>query len=68
MNRSATQFWVAIIGVGSLSIITGIAVTLSMLGYASNQGELLLGMLVGGLVSVVTMAATYLFRLNGSGK
>ncbi len=62
MNKQGTQFWVAIIGMGGLAIITGMAVAGSIWGDASNEMAF---MLVGALVSVTSTAAAWLFRLNG---
>ncbi len=63
MNRQITQFWVAIIGMAGLVV----ACLLSIAGmiWAESPSELTF-MLIGGLLSTTTMAATYLFRLNGT--
>ena len=62
MDRQGTQFWVAIIGMGGLVGVTLMAVAGSIFAELPNE---LPFMLVGGLLSIATMAATYLFRLNG---
>ncbi len=56
MNKQGTQFAVAIIGITGLTVLTGISMV-------TETGPT--DIMVGGLISVVTMAATYLFRLNG---
>lgn len=63
MNRQATQFWVAVIGMSGMVGITGIAVTGTAFGDVPLE---LTFALVTGLVSVSSMAAAWLFRLNGS--
>ena len=62
MDRQNTQFWVAVIGMGGLAIITGMAVAGTIWGDAPNEMAF---MLVGGLLSVTSTAAAWLFRLNG---
>lgn len=62
MNRQATQFWVSIIGIVGLAIITGVAVVGAMFYDAPTDMAFLL---IGGLVSVTASATAYLFRLNG---
>lgn len=62
MNRQGTQFWVAVIGMSGLAIITGMAVAGSIWGDAPTEMAF---MLVGGLLSVTSTAAAWLFRLNG---
>ena len=66
MNKGWTQLAVSVIGMIGLVIITGIVVTLQMLGEVTANGDMITGMLVGGLTSVTSMAAAWLFRLNGS--
>jgi len=65
MNRQVTQFWVAIIGMTGLVIITGMTVAGSIWGNIPNELSFLL---VGGLLSVTSTAAAWLFRLNGMDK
>ena len=60
-NRNATQFAVAVIGMFGLTAAT----LVSML---TERGNELTYALVTGLVSVTSMAAAYLFRLNGVSK
>ena len=62
MNRQATQFWVSIIGIVALGIITGVAVVGAMFYDAPSDMAFLL---VGGLLAVTSAASAYLFRLNG---
>ena len=62
MNRQGTQFWVATIGMTGLAVITGMAVAGSIWGDAPTEMAF---MLVGGLLSVTSTAAAWLFRLNG---
>lgn len=62
MNKQGTQFWVAIIGMSGLAIITAMAVAGSVWGDSPNEMSF---MLVGALVSVTSTAAAWLFRLNG---
>ena len=57
MNKSITQFAVAIIGMMGLVSATLIAII-----YDKSYAELL----VGGLISTGSMATAYLFRLNGT--
>ena len=66
MNKGWTQFAVAIVGMIGLVVITGIVVTLQMLGKVTANGDMITGMLVGGLTGVTTMAAPWLFRINGA--
>lgn len=68
MNKGWTQFAVALVGMIGLTIITGIVVILQMTGEVTANGEMITGMLVGGLTGVTTMAATWLFRINGASK
>ena len=65
MTRSMTQFWVAIIGMAGLVGITMTSIIGVIWGDAPAE---LAYMLVGGLLSTVSMAGAYLFRLNGAGK
>lgn len=65
MNRQGTQFWVAIIGISSLAIITGMVVAGTIWGDAPSEMAF---MLVGGLLSVTSTATAWLFRLNGHAK
>lgn len=62
MNRQDTQFWVAIIGMAGLAVIAGMAVAGTI--WAEAPAEMAF-MLVGGLLSVTSTAAAWLFRLNG---
>lgn len=59
MNRATTQFWVAVIGISGLTVITGLSLV---------TGEGPTDILVGGIISVTSMAAAWLFRLNGAAK
>lgn len=65
MNRQATQFWVAIIGMAGLVAITGICVVGAMFYDAPSDMAL---MLVGGLIASTSAAGAWLFRLNGTAK
>ena len=62
LNQGSTQFWVAIIGMAGLVTITGVAVAGLIWGNGPSE---LAFMLVGGLLSVTSTAAAWLFRLNG---
>ena len=62
MNRQGTQFWVAIIGMSGMVAVTLMAVAGSMFADVPNE---LTFMLVGGLLSVTSTSAAWLFRLNG---
>lgn len=66
MNRQNTQFWVAIIGIAGLVGITALAVAGSI--FSDNVPSEMAFMLVGGLLSVTSTAAAWLFRLNGQSK
>ncbi len=63
MNRQGTQFWVAIIGMTGLVGITALAVGASF--FSDDVPSEMAFMLVGGLLSVTSTAAAWLFRLNG---
>lgn len=63
MNRQATQFWTAIIGMLGLTVVTGVAVVGTM--FFDKPSDLAL-MLVGGLIGVTSTAGAWLFRLNGT--
>jgi hypothetical protein len=65
MEKQATQFWVAIIGIAGLAIITGMVVAGTIWGDAPAEMAF---MLVGGFLSVVSTAVAWLFRLNGTKK
>lgn len=58
MNKQGTQFVVAVLGVAALATLTGV----SML-----TGEGPTDILVGGVIAVTAQAASWLFRLNGTG-
>ncbi|KKM26162.1 hypothetical protein LCGC14_1587500 [marine sediment metagenome] len=62
MNRQSTQFWVALIGMIGMVLVTVLAVAGTM--FADVPSELPF-ILVGGLLSVTSTAAAWLFRLNG---
>lgn len=62
MDRANTQFWVAVLGMGGLVGITFTAILCAALGDFPDEMTYLL---VGGLVSVTSTAAAWLFRLNG---
>lgn len=62
MDKQVTQFWVAIIGISGLAVITGMAVAGNIWADASAEMAF---MLVGGLLSVASTAVAWLFRLNG---
>jgi hypothetical protein len=64
MNRQTTQFWVAIIAMVGLVLVTGICVTATLFYDAPSELAL---MLVGGLIASTSAAGAWLFRLNGSG-
>lgn len=64
-NKNTTQFFVALLGTVGLSVVTCVSTTLWLLGYGTERGEFLVGMLAGGLVSTVSAAAAWLFRVNG---
>ncbi len=61
MNRQQTQFWVAVIGMAGLVCITMVSVAGSIWGEMPSEMSF---MLVGGLLSVTSTAAAWLFRLN----
>jgi hypothetical protein len=64
MNRSVTQFAVALAAVLLLGIVTIIAVV----GYFWRNGPPeLVFTLVGALSGITGQASAYLFRLNGGG-
>jgi len=63
MDRQKTQFWVAVIGMGGLVLITALSVAGSIWGEVPSEMPF---MLVGGLLSVTSTAAAWLFRLNGT--
>ena len=63
MNRQLTQFWVAIIGMGGL--VTACLLSVAGQIWADSPSELTF-MLIGGLLSVTSTSAAWLFRLNGS--
>jgi len=64
MNQSITQFWVAVIGMVGLVVISMTAVLCQAFG--DSPGELTF-MLVGGLISVTATASAWLFRItNGT--
>ena len=65
MNRSSTQFWVALVGIIGLVTITAIAVAGVVFADAPNE---LAFTLAGGLLAATSAAAAWLFRLNGNGK
>ena len=65
MDRQKTQFWVAVIGMGGLVLITALSVAGSIWGAVPSEMPF---MLVGGLLSVTSTAAAWLFRLNGGAK
>lgn len=62
MNRQVTQFWVAVISIGFLGLISLAAV----IGYAFGEtpGEHVT-LFAGGLIGIAGQASAYLFRLNG---
>lgn len=62
MNRQRTQFWVAVIGMLGLVLVTAMSVASTIWGDTPNEMSF---MLVGGLLSVTSTAAAWLFRLNG---
>lgn len=65
MDRQHTQFWVAMIGMTGLVFITALSVAGSIWGDMPSEMSYLL---VGGLLSVTSTAAAWLFRLNGTAK
>lgn len=65
MNKQMTQFAVAVTGVVGLAVIATIA-TIGTVFY-DGPSELAF-MLVGGLLSLTSAAAAYLFRLNGTSR
>ncbi len=64
MNRNATQFWVSVLGMVFLGLATLFAVIATLFYEAPTD---IAFMLVGGLVSITSTAAAWLFRLNGQG-
>lgn len=65
MNRQATQFWVALIGILGITVVTAISVIATMFYDAPAE---LAFMFAGGLLSIGSAAGAWLFRLNGSAK
>ena len=66
MNTQATQFYIAMVAVVGLVLLTGLVVICIAFGEAANQVlENVLLLLIGGLVSSVGACVAYLFRLNG---
>jgi len=65
MDRANTQFWVAIIGMGGLVVAALLSIAGSIWGEVPSE---LVFMLVGGLLSVTSTSAAWLFRLNGAAK
>ncbi len=65
MNRQATQFWVGVIGMSGLVLVTIIAVAGTAFGDVPME---LTFALVTGMVSVTSTAVAWLFRLNGTSK
>lgn len=61
MNRAWTQFAVSFVG------ITGLVVVL-LVSILSGQAKEFITLLAGGLLSLSSMSAAYLFRLNGNNK
>ena len=71
LNTQATQFYVAVVGVVGLVLLTARALICSaFVGEEKQVVDNVLLLLVGGLVSGVGTSIAYLFRLNGqaSGK
>lgn len=68
MNTSAraqTQFYVAVLGMAGLVLITMVSIAGTIWAEAPSE---LTYMLVGGLLSITSTAGAWLFRLNGTGK
>ena len=66
MNTQATQFYIAMVAVVGLVILTGLVIICIAFGNAANQVlENVLLLLIGGLVSSASCCVAYLFRLNG---
>lgn len=66
MNTQATQFYVAIVAICGMVLLTGLALVCAAFGDQQNQVvDNVLLLLVGGLVSSVGASIAYLFRLNG---
>ena len=65
MNQSITQFWVAVIGLLGLVAVTLMALVCQ--AFDRSVGDVILGMLIGGLLSVTATASAWLFRItNGT--
>lgn len=62
MDRQATQFWVALIAMLGIIIVTGISVVATMFYDAASELTFMFG---GGLLSIGSAAGAWLFRLNG---
>jgi hypothetical protein len=66
LNRQATQFYVAVVAIVGLVLLTGLALVCAAFGAKQSQVvDNVLLLLVGGLVSGAGTAMAYLFRLNG---
>ena len=62
MSKSQAQFWVAVLSVVSLTVITCVSVVLDYMN--SARGELTM-ILVGGIISITSGSTAWLFRSNG---
>ena len=63
MNRTATQFAVAVIGMFSLAAVSIMVVAGSIWGDVPSE---LSFMIIGALISATSTSAAWLFRLNGT--
>ena len=63
MDRANAQFWVAMLGMGGLVLITLASVCGTIWANAPNE---LTFMLVAGLLSATSAAAAWLFRPNNN--
>lgn len=63
MNQQATQFFVAVLAIVFLGLITLLAVAGSIWNDAPPE---LVFSLVGAMTGITGQASAYLFRLNGS--